>query len=151
VANQLNIAIVHVIVTLKRLGWSRRRIAEELEIDRETVARYVHPPPVDSQPTTNPISRVRGGCRQEHPILHKMSDYCMAAAEHVRDNKEHRLVLTRSVPLAINRPELAGESTKRNLSVRRGPAPPTGNGTTSPEPVPFRQKNLLLLARQTYR
>ena len=37
------------------LGWSQRRIAEELGIDRETVARYVHSPPADSKPATNPI------------------------------------------------------------------------------------------------
>ena len=38
-ANQLKMAVVHAILTLARLGWSRRRIARELGIDRETVAR----------------------------------------------------------------------------------------------------------------
>lgn len=54
-ANQLKMAVVHAILTLKRLGWSGRRIAQELGIDRETVARYVHSPPADSKPATNPI------------------------------------------------------------------------------------------------
>jgi hypothetical protein len=46
-ANQLKMAMVHAILTLTRLGWSQRRIAQELEVDRETVARYVHSPPAD--------------------------------------------------------------------------------------------------------
>ncbi|MFU8832735.1 MAG: IS21 family transposase [Wenzhouxiangella sp.] len=54
-ANQLKMAVVHAILTLARLGWSQRRIAQELGIDRETVARYVHSGPGDSKPATNPI------------------------------------------------------------------------------------------------
>jgi len=54
-ANQLKMAVVQAILTLARLGWSQRRIAGELGIDRETVARYVHSPPADSKPATNPI------------------------------------------------------------------------------------------------
>ena len=54
-ANQLKMAVVHSILTLKQLGWSHRQIAKKLGIDRETVARYVHSPPADSKPATNPI------------------------------------------------------------------------------------------------
>jgi transposase len=54
-ANQLKMAVVHAILTLARLGWSHRRIAQVLGVDRETVARYVHSPPADSKPATNPI------------------------------------------------------------------------------------------------
>jgi transposase len=54
-ANQHKMAVVQAILTLARLGWSQRRIAGELGIDRETVARYVHSPPGDSKPATNPI------------------------------------------------------------------------------------------------
>ena len=36
-ANQLKMAMVHAILTLARLGWSLRRIAKELEVDREAV------------------------------------------------------------------------------------------------------------------
>jgi transposase len=57
-ANQLKMAVVQAILTLKRLGWSQRRIPQELGIDRETVARYVHSPSADSKPATNPISEV---------------------------------------------------------------------------------------------
>ena len=45
-ANQLKMAAVHAILTLHGLGWSQRQIAEKLGIHRETVARYVHPPPL---------------------------------------------------------------------------------------------------------
>lgn len=32
-ANQLKMAVVHAILTLKQLGWSQRRIAEELGLE----------------------------------------------------------------------------------------------------------------------
>jgi len=54
-ANQLKMAVVHAILTLAKLGWSQRRIAQVLGVDRETVARQVHVPPADSKPATNPI------------------------------------------------------------------------------------------------
>jgi len=41
VANQLKMAKVHGILTLREGGWSLRRIARELGIHRQTVARYV--------------------------------------------------------------------------------------------------------------
>src|SRR5437868_13680337 len=40
-ANRLNMAMVHTIEALFRQGWSRRRIAREVGIDRETVGRYL--------------------------------------------------------------------------------------------------------------
>jgi len=43
-ANQLKMAMVNAILTLKQRGWSGRRIARELGIDRETVARYINLP-----------------------------------------------------------------------------------------------------------
>lgn len=39
-ANRLKMAMVHTICTLLQQGWSRRRIARALGIDRETVGRY---------------------------------------------------------------------------------------------------------------
>jgi transposase len=46
-ANVLKMAIVQAIQQLHAAGWSRRRIAKELEIDRGTVARYLPSPPPD--------------------------------------------------------------------------------------------------------
>jgi len=40
-ANQLGMAEQHTILVLSRRGWSHRRIARELGIHRETVARYL--------------------------------------------------------------------------------------------------------------
>jgi len=42
-ANQLRMAQVHAIQVLRDQGWSRRRIARELGIHRDTVARYLRP------------------------------------------------------------------------------------------------------------
>ena len=41
-ANQLKVAMRHKITALHEIGWSFRKIARELGVDRETVARYVH-------------------------------------------------------------------------------------------------------------
>jgi len=40
-ANRLRVATVHSILTLRDRGWSHRRIARELGVHRETVARYL--------------------------------------------------------------------------------------------------------------
>ena len=40
-ANQLKMVDIQCIMTLRDRGWSRRRIARELGVDRETVTRYV--------------------------------------------------------------------------------------------------------------
>ena len=39
--NQLNVSLQHSILTLTAGGWSRRRIARELGLNRETVGKYV--------------------------------------------------------------------------------------------------------------
>ncbi len=54
-ANRLKMAVVDTILTLHGLGWSGRGIAEQLGINRETVARYIHSPPAEAKPATNPI------------------------------------------------------------------------------------------------
>ncbi len=40
-ANRLKVASVHAILTLHQQGWSNRRIARELGLDRSTVRRYI--------------------------------------------------------------------------------------------------------------
>jgi len=68
-ANQLKMAVTHAIMTLAGLGWSYRQIARVLGVDRETVARYVHSPPADSKPATNPIpGSEAAGPAAENPI-----------------------------------------------------------------------------------
>jgi orotate phosphoribosyltransferase-like protein len=46
--NRLNVSLQHSIATLANKGWSSRKIARELDLDRETVRRY-RPSP-DSKP-----------------------------------------------------------------------------------------------------
>ena len=52
-ANQLKVDMVNAIWKLNERGWSQRRIAKELGINRETVARYLNSQPPDSKPATN--------------------------------------------------------------------------------------------------
>ncbi len=40
-ANQLKMAIIESILALYQRGWSKRQIARELGLDRETVARHL--------------------------------------------------------------------------------------------------------------
>jgi len=53
VANQLKMAVVSAVLTLRQRGWSQRRIARELGIDRETVAKYVNSWEAGPKPATN--------------------------------------------------------------------------------------------------
>lgn len=56
-ANQLRVAQIHSILTLYERGWSCRRIARELGVHRETVARHVRlggSDPPGSKPATAP-------------------------------------------------------------------------------------------------
>src|SRR5438105_14338009 len=50
--NQLTVSLQHSIATLAAKGWSSRKIARELDVDRETVRRY-RPAP-DSKPAIPP-------------------------------------------------------------------------------------------------
>jgi hypothetical protein len=50
--NQLTVSLQHSIATLAAKGWSSRKIARELDLDRETVRRYR--PASDSKPAIPP-------------------------------------------------------------------------------------------------
>jgi transposase len=52
-ANQLKMAMVNAILKLKERGWSQRKIAKELGIDRETVRKYTSSQKDTSKPATN--------------------------------------------------------------------------------------------------
>ena len=64
-ANRLKMAKIHSIQTLHARGWSQRRIARELGIHRETVARYVQL--AEYGPRDGPDSP--GEARQNQPNL----------------------------------------------------------------------------------
>lgn len=53
--NLLTVAMVETILSLHQRGWSQRRIAHELGIDRETVARYLKRNAADSKPAIAPL------------------------------------------------------------------------------------------------
>src|SRR5512135_2950691 len=59
-ANLLKMAISETIRTLHRRGWSRRRIAEQLGVDRETVARHLRQPDPDPKPANAPTGSATG-------------------------------------------------------------------------------------------
>ncbi len=52
-ANQKKVAVINSIITLYERGWSQRQIAQELEINRETVARYI--PEAGSKPAISTL------------------------------------------------------------------------------------------------
>jgi transposase len=74
-ANRLKMAKIHSIQTLRAQGWSQRRIARALDVDRETVARYIrvaegpqnqpNPPTGSEGPRDPPV----GGQNQPNPPL----------------------------------------------------------------------------------
>src|SRR5947209_3385136 len=54
-ANHLSMAINDSILALHQRGWSQRRIARELNIDRETVARHLQAQETESKPANAPL------------------------------------------------------------------------------------------------
>ena len=64
-ANVLKMAKVHSIQTLHARGWSQRRIARELGVHRETVARYVQLP--EHRPRAGPDSLIWPGQNRPNP------------------------------------------------------------------------------------
>jgi transposase len=50
--NRLEVSLQQTIITLAQRGWSQRRIARELAVDRETVRRYAPP----AKPATHPTA-----------------------------------------------------------------------------------------------
>jgi transposase len=53
-SNLLKVAMIDIILSLHRRGWSQRRIASELEINRETVARYLKQAEAAPKPANAP-------------------------------------------------------------------------------------------------
>jgi len=57
-ANHLKMVLVHSILTLATQGWSQRRIARELGVDRETVSRHIRLTASRANPAKAPIGSV---------------------------------------------------------------------------------------------
>ncbi|HEY1791117.1 MAG TPA: hypothetical protein VGJ73_23410 [Verrucomicrobiae bacterium] len=64
--NRLNVSLQQSIATLAAKGWSSRKIARELDLDRETVRRY-RPVP-DSKPAIVPAGSQAGRASQRAPV-----------------------------------------------------------------------------------
>src|SRR5262249_56824963 len=60
-ANLLKMAISETIRTLHRRGWSQRRIAAQLGVDRETVARHLRLPEPGPKPANAPPGSDQSG------------------------------------------------------------------------------------------
>ena len=84
-ANQLGMAEQQAIIALARNGWSRRRIARELGVHRETVGRYLklwqdgqtrpHPPPDAEAKPAIPITGSAGQRSRCEPYRAVILDY----------------------------------------------------------------------------
>ncbi len=72
-ANLLTMADIQAILTLHERGWRNRRIARELDIDRETVAKYLRAAACVPKPAKAPIGSAMTGeqAREgpERPLL----------------------------------------------------------------------------------
>jgi transposase len=67
-ANRLTMADIQTILTLHQRGWRNRRIARELNIDRETVAKYLRASACAAKPAKAPLgSAVIGEQAAEEP------------------------------------------------------------------------------------
>ena len=64
-SNHLEMAMIHSIMTLHQRGWSQRRIARELDIDRETVARHLLSAKAASDGSNPPPGSKAGGAGVE--------------------------------------------------------------------------------------
>jgi transposase len=64
--NQLRVAMIETILSLRQRGWSGRRIARELGIDRETVSRHLRLAASTSNPANAPLGSDLPG-RESNP------------------------------------------------------------------------------------
>ena len=77
-ANQLKMAVANAIITLKQRGWSNRRIARELGIDRATVKRHLELARNGSKPATNAPP---GQKSQNQPLWYEFIDRRVSKAK----------------------------------------------------------------------
>ena len=60
-ANRLKMALIETIQSLHQRGWSQRRIARELNVDRETVAKHLRGRHGESKPANAPLGSAADG------------------------------------------------------------------------------------------
>ena len=66
--NQLNVSLQHSIVTLSAQGWSARKVARELGLNREPVGRYLRLAADAVRPAIPPIGSKSGRTSQCTPL-----------------------------------------------------------------------------------
>ena len=54
-ANRLKMALIETIQSLHQRGWSQRRVARELKVDREAVAKHLRDGHQPSKPANAPL------------------------------------------------------------------------------------------------
>ena len=67
-SNLLKVAMIETILSLHQRGWSQRRIARELGIDRETVARYLQSSAATAKPANAPTGSATPTAIQNQPM-----------------------------------------------------------------------------------
>ena len=89
-SNLLKVAMIETIQSLRQRGWSKRRIARELGIDRETVARHLRQPPAPAKPANAPIGSSDADAVSKPAIAPIGSDGVVPSAEAVTPAEEHQ-------------------------------------------------------------
>jgi transposase len=78
-ANRLKMALIDSITTLHKQGWSQRRIARELGINRESVSRHLRQALLESKPANAPTGSAAGAEQSKPAIAPTGSDTGTAA------------------------------------------------------------------------
>ncbi len=114
--NQLNVSLQQSIVTLWKHGWSFRRIAQELQIRRETVSKYVHRE-VDSKPAKVPAGSTAAEVVPELPagLLLRSRSQCEPWREFIERGLRAGLTAQRLYQDLVSEHQFAGsyDSVKR--------------------------------------
>ena len=88
-ANRLKMAVVHAIVELLRRGWSHRRIARELGVHRETVARYAgrqgSKPAISTAGSGPPLCGRKSQCESLAALIHSKLEQGLSAQRIFQD------------------------------------------------------------------
>ena len=99
--NQLNVSLQHSIVTLSAQGWSARKVARELGLNRETVGRYLRLAADAAKPAIPPIgsnSRRTSQCTPLQEVIQRGLEAGLSAQRIYQD-----LVIERNRPAGTPR------------------------------------------------